>query len=133
MHPRIKAVFDLPLHQYLGVTSLESNDGQGRLTFEVTENAINPAGVLHGGVLYTLCDVCAYAGLLSALPTEQEAVTHDLHVSVMRAVKRGETVVVTSRIVRQGRSLCFIDVVAEVADRPVASARVTKSIIELAR
>ncbi|MHB0774220.1 PaaI family thioesterase [Halomonas sp. WWR20] len=130
MHSRLKAVLEHPLHRYLGIKTLESNQGQGRLVFDVNENAINPAGVLHGGVVYTLCDVCAYAGLLSELTSAQEAVTHDIHVSVMRAAKHGESVVVESRIVKQGRSLCFIDVTATSAGKLIATARVTKSIIE---
>ncbi|MDX1800285.1 MAG: PaaI family thioesterase [Marinobacter sp.] len=126
---RLDAVRNLPLHRYLGVSRLTSEDGCGTLTFEVGESTANPAGVLHGGVIYTLCDVCAYAGLLSVLAPDQEAVTHDIHVSVMRSAQHGDTVVIESRPVRLGRRIGFFEVTATVGDTVIATARVTKSIL----
>ncbi len=126
---RLDAVRNLPLHRYLGVTRLTSDEGTGTLAFEVGEHTVNPAGVLHGGVVYALCDVCAYAGLLSLLKPDQEAVTHDLHVSVMRPAQYGDTVVITSRPVRLGRRIGFFEVTAAVDDTLIATARVTKSIL----
>lgn len=126
---RLDMVRNLPLHQYMGVTQLSAREGKGRLEFVVGENNINPAGVLHGGVIYTLCDVCAYAGLLSLLAPEQEAVTHDLHVSVLRPARDGQTVVIESVPVRLGRRLGFFDVTATVDHTAIATARVTKSIL----
>ena len=75
--PRLQTVIDHPLHQALGVRAIESQNGCGRMEFIAEGMTINPAGMLHGGVLYTLADVCAYAGLLSRLEPHQEAVTHD--------------------------------------------------------
>lgn len=126
---RIEAVLNLPLHRHLGVTRLESSDGEAELQFQVDENALNPAGVLHGGVLYMLCDVCAYAGLLSVLEDNEEAVTHDIHVSVMRSAGAGDRVVIRSKLLKRGRSLCFVDISASVGDKVIATARVTKSVI----
>lgn len=126
---RLDAVRNLPLHRYLGVTRLTSEEGRGTLAFEVGESSENPAGVLHGGVIYALCDVCAYAGLLSLLAPDQEAVTHDLHISVMRPAQHGDIVVIESRPVRLGRRIGFFEVTATVGDTVIATARVTKSII----
>ena len=130
---RLQKVIDLELHRFLGSTGLVSNNGRGGLSFVVGNHTANPAGVLHGGVVYLLCDVCAYAGLLSILPDDREAVTHDIHVSVLRAVNLGDTVQMTSRILKQGRILCFFDVQAVVADELIATARVTKSLIPRAK
>ena len=125
---RLEAVRTLPLHQHLGVETLDSANGEGLLRFVVNERVVNPAGVLHGGVVYTLCDVCAYAGLLSALDDNQDAVTHDLHVSVLRPARLSDPVEIRSRVVRKGRSLCFLDVEARVGEHIMATARVTKSL-----
>jgi uncharacterized protein (TIGR00369 family) len=126
---RLDAVRNLPLHRYMGVQRLSAEEGKGTLEFLVGANTVNPAGVLHGGVIYALCDVCAYAGLLSVLTPEQEAVTHDLHVSVMRPARDGEIVVINSIPVRVGRRIGFFDVTATVGDTLIATARVTKSIL----
>lgn len=126
---RLQSVVNHPLHQALGVRGIDSAEGEGRLEFVAEGLTINPAGMLHGGVIYTLADVCAYAGLLSRLTPEQEAVTHDLHVSVMRPVTAGQIVTVSSSIRRLGRAICFLDVTVESAGKTVATARVTKSIV----
>lgn len=131
MSDRLAAVRALPLHRDLGVTGIEAADGVATLCFTVNRYTVNPAGALHGGVLYTLCDVAAYSALLSRLPEDREAVTHDLHVSVMRSAVEGAAVEVTARVRRLGRSIAFIDVEASAGERLLATARVTKSLISL--
>ena len=130
MNPRLQNVLSHPLHQFLGVADIHSADGQGEIRITVTDELVNPAGVFHGGVVYVLSDVCAYAGLLSLLNDNEEAVTHDLHVSILRPAKRGDEVVFRSEVVKRGRQLCFIDVTASVNDKIIATIRVTKSVID---
>ena len=129
MNPRLQNVLNHPLHQFLGVADIHSADGQGEIRITVTDELVNPAGIFHGGVVYVLSDVCAYAGLLSLLEDSEEAVTHDLHVSVLRPAKLGDEVVFRSDVVKRGRQLCFLDVTASVNEKVIATARVTKSII----
>ncbi|MES1946049.1 thioesterase superfamily protein [Salinisphaera sp. C84B14] len=130
MNPRLQQVINHPLHRHLGIETIESDRGAARFSIRVDENTLNPAGVLHGGVLYLLCDVCAYAGLVSDLDTNTEAVTHDIHVSVMRAVAAGEVVLFESEPIRVGRRIAFIDVSARVDERLIARARVTKTLLQ---
>ena len=130
MNPRLQNVLSHPLHQFLGVADIHSADGQGEIRITVTDELVNPAGVFHGGVVYVLSDVCAYAGLLSLLNDNEEAVTHDLHVSILRPAKHGDEVVFRSEVVKRGRQLCFIDVTASVNDKIIATIRVTKSVID---
>lgn len=129
MNPRLQKVRDLPLHQHLGIGQIESSQGRGTFTVTVSDPILNPAGVLHGGVVYILSDVCAYAGLLSILDDQLEAVTHDIHVSVLAFAPKDATLTFTSEIVKMGKRLCFIDVTARTEKAVVATARVTKSLI----
>lgn len=129
MNPRLQQVIDHPLHQHLGIRDIHAGDGEASFSVEVGPNALNPAGSFHGGVLYLLCDVCAYAGLLSRLEDSTEAVTHDLQVSVLRPAKAGDRIDFRSRLLRLGRRLCFVDVEARVGNELIGSARVTKSIL----
>lgn len=130
MNSRIKNVENLSLHKRLGVGHIESADGKGRFTIPVTDEVLNPAGVLHGGVIYVLCDVCAYAGLLSILDDQIEAVTHDFHISIMRSVPHGAEVTFSSEIIKMGRRLCFIAVTVSMEGSTIATAKVTKSLIQ---
>jgi len=130
MNERIKTILDLPLHQHIGVQQILSESGNGILTAVVNHNALNPAGLYHGGMMYMLCDVCAYSGLLSSLNYDEDAVTHDIHVSVMRPAQLHDVVAYQSVIIKRGKQLCFIDVKASVGEKLIATARITKSIIK---
>lgn len=129
MTSRLDRIAAHPLHRQLGITDVRSADGHGAFAITVDEHSLNPAGMLHGGVLYLLCDVCAYVGLVSQLDNATEAVTHDLHVSVMRPARRGDRLDLRSHVVRLGRRIAFIDVAACVAAQSIATARVTKTLL----
>jgi uncharacterized protein (TIGR00369 family) len=116
------------LHQHLGLRLLEAQDGRSALELPVSSAVANPMNVLHGGILYTVCDVAAYAALVTLLRDDQGAVTHDLHVSCMRPAPFGSLVRVEGQVVKLGRSLAFLDAKATLGDTLIATARVTKSI-----
>jgi len=126
---RLQPLIDQPLHRLLGLLDVKSRDGAGHLAIEVSALTSSPAGGLHGGVVYMLSDVCAMVGLLSRLPADQHAVTHDIHVSVMRSAAMGDRVTFDSRIAQLGRRLCFSEVVVRCGERTLATARVTKSLV----
>lgn len=131
MNPRIERVRCLPLHRHLGVEKIAAHEGSSRFSVPVEGAVLNPANVLHGGVIYTLCDVAAYTALLSLLPDDREAVTHDIHVAVLRPAVRGETVTFCGNVIRQGKALAFLEATAMVGDRLIARAAVTKSLMQL--
>ncbi len=118
-----------PLHQFLGATTIASEEGVGKLSIRVTDSLVNPAGIFHGGVIYILADVCAYSGLLSLLDSATDAVTHDIQVSVMRSAKKGDVVDFESKVLKLGGRLCFMEVNITVAEQMIAKAMVTKSLI----
>lgn len=125
---RLIPVINLPYHHYLGVEGVRGEEGRGFLSITVHTNNANPHGFLHGGVIYSLCDVCAYAALVTILEKEQEAVTHDIHVSVLRPAALGQRVDFEAEVVNKGKTLCFIDAKAWTNGKLIATARITKSI-----
>ena len=126
---RLAPRIDHPLHRLLGLEACRSHDGEGHLAITVSAINSSPAGGLHGGVVYLLSDVCAMVGLMSRLPADQHAVTHDIQVSVMRSAGPGDRVSFDSRITHLGRRLCFCEVVVQSGGKTLASARVTKSLV----
>jgi uncharacterized protein (TIGR00369 family) len=127
---RWRAVLDHPFHRYLGIRDIEATENGAVLKFTVSDQIVNVAGVLHGGAIYAVCDICAYSGVLNLLGPDQEAVTHDVHFSVLQKANAGDHVTVTSKVLKKGKSLCFIDVRAMVDGRLIATATVTKSLIK---
>lgn len=126
---KIDAVAAHPYHQYLDLENLCTEQGKGSLSMTVNEQHINPAGVLHGGVVYSVLDVVSYIALLSQLAPEQDAATHDIHVSVMRPSREADVVEFSAEVEKLGRSLAFITAKAQVKGKTIATARVTKSIL----
>jgi uncharacterized protein (TIGR00369 family) len=129
--PRFKKVKNLALHQFFGISDWYSKDGQARLSIKVNASTANPNGMLHGGVIYALCDVSAYIALLGILPPNMDAVTHDIHVSVLRPVHASQKVTFNAKVIKPGKRICFIESVAMVEDRVIATAGITKSLVDL--
>ncbi len=131
MDSRFQILRDLPLHKYLGLTVREADAGRSVLELVVNTNNANVFGVLHGGVIYTICDVAGFAALCSVMSEDETAVTHDIHVSCIRPAPFGSTLRVEGTVVQKGRTLAFMDAVAKLGDKIIATARVTKSIVPL--
>lgn len=124
---RVRVLLDVPLNRALGLAFDGHDAGVAHAHFDAGD--LHAAfGGTHGGVLYALLDAVAMLALLPALGAGQHAVTHDLHVSMMRPVPPGARCRLEGRVARKGRTLAFIDATAWVGDQLVASARVTKSL-----
>jgi len=130
--PRQRAVLDIPLNRHLGIVYDGCVDGVDMSHFQSTPELATFDGQLHGGALSVLFEVAAFLALVPLLQESQHAVTHDLHVSLMRPVPTGVRCDLEARVVRSGRTLAFIEVSAYVDSKQVASARITKSIIAMA-
>lgn len=121
-----------PLHRFIGVETIEARDGASRIELTINQNAVNPIGVFHGGVGYMLCDMACYSALLSVLDEGQNAVTHDIHCSLMRGATLGERIVASGRVIRRGRSIAFMEAEIHCGERLLARGTVTKSILKSA-
>lgn len=129
-HPdRVAAVLDIPLHRFLGIELSDPERPAAGITLDVGEAALNNAGVLHGGIVTALLDVACYLALLEQLEPQENAVTHDLSVSLMRPVARGRQVLLAGQVVRRGRSVVFLRAEATVDGVVVASGQVTKTLL----
>jgi uncharacterized protein (TIGR00369 family) len=126
---RAQVVLDMPLHRLLGMRLRDPADPSAGLWFPVTGPAVNQAGLLHAGVVYTLLDIAALLALFPHLSAEEHAVTHDLTVSVLRPVAAEERVDVTGSVLRRGRAVAFLRADATVGGGLVAAAQVTKSVV----
>lgn len=125
----INAVEAHPLHRMMGVEKIESADGLSSIEITVGEHAVNARGAFHGGVAYVLCDMACYSALLGLLSEGENAATHDIHVSMMRAAKLGDRIVTTGKVTKHGRNLAFMEAEMRCNDELIARATVTKSIL----
>ncbi|MDK3255799.1 PaaI family thioesterase [Blastococcus capsensis] len=126
---RVQAVLDIPLHRFLGVELRDARDPSAGIRFPVGEAAQNPAGMLHGGIVYALLDVASFLALLPSLGDGEHAVTHDVAASLLRPVAAGATVELSATVLRRGRAVAFMRAEATVDGVLVATGQVTKTVL----
>ena len=120
-----------PLHHSWGVQSIHALDGRSEISVQVNESMSNPAGTMHGGLIYALTDVAAYTALLSVVEENQTGVTHHINVQVLRPVQLGAVLRIEAEVIKRGRRLSFIESKAYMEDKVVALASITKSMVTL--
>lgn len=98
--------FDEPSHPFgelLGLEFTEVREGFSRCELEVADSLLNPHGVLHGGVLYSLADTGMGAALYPSLEASQTCATVDVTIRYLQAVRSGRVVCETEVVHLGGR------------------------------
>src|SRR5919206_1867687 len=92
----------------LGARPEAADDGSARISFEATEEHLNPAGTLHGGVLATLVDTAMGLAVRSATGEDDVPATSQLTVTYLRPGKPG-TIEVSAQVRTRGEHLTVCD------------------------
>lgn len=122
-------VMSVPLIAFLGARPASADDPTAGLVLEVDDPTLNAAGVLHSGVIATMLDLAAYLAILPLLAPDEQAVTHHFSATYLSPTRIGELVAAKGRVLRAGRHVAFTEASVRSADRLVATASVTKSIV----
>ena len=96
-----------PYVQRQGVLVEEIGPGYARVVKTVEAEDVNPLGVPHGGVYFTLADTACGS---AAASYGTMAVTVDVSYHYLRSAKVGDTLTAEARTVKAGKSLCVLDV-----------------------
>lgn len=119
----------LPLHRFLGLKIENIGEGESTVTIPVDSHTVNPAGTLHGGVVYMVSDVAAFAAIGPVLGEDEFAVTIDVQTSVYRGAADGQ-VVFRARVTSRTKKFAFMNVeVINGSGKLLAETRVTKAIL----
>ena len=76
-------------------TLLEISPGHAKLCVETTEEALNLYGNVHGGFLFSLCDM---ASGMSTYALERKNVTQSSNINYLRGVKSGKIYIESTAI-----------------------------------
>lgn len=129
---RIDGVRNVALHKWLGLRIEDYVPGSARLVLPATPAIVNNVGVMHGGVMYAMLDVACYCAAAALWSADENAVSHDIHVQMLRPAGSSD-VEIRSRILKRGRNIIFGESEGWSAGKLVARAAVTKSVISLQR
>lgn len=79
-----------PLAALLGIRRVAMDAGRGRFDLAVRPEHMNPHGVVHGGVVYTLLDYAMGGALTSRLAPGERCATLEVKIQYLSAVAAGE-------------------------------------------
>jgi uncharacterized protein (TIGR00369 family) len=125
----VEKVQNLPYHRFIGLTITGYGDGCCSIRVPISENVLNPCGAVHGGIIYSLCDVAAYIAVSTTLADDQLAVTSDINASLLSAAMQG-SLLVEAKVIKVGKRICYLEArVTDAEGNLIAVSRVTKSVI----
>ncbi len=124
-------VLEIPLLVRCGFRLEEQSEGHARGGLHVTPELAGRVGHLNGTELYGLLDCTAWFAVAKTLATNEAAVTHDAHFSLLGVAKVGSEVSIVADVVKRGRTTAFVRVTAEADGKMFALATITKTIVPL--
>ena len=112
----------------LGVYGRTADDGTATLELDVTEEHLNAAGTLHGGVLATLVDTAMGQAVRSSTGEHDVPATSQLTVTYLRPGKPGH-LRATGRVSTQGEHLTVCEADVEQDGRTLVHAVATFAVL----
>ena len=112
----------------LGARSEQTGEGRATVCFEVTDEHLNPAGTLHGGVLATLVDTAMGQAVRSATGADDVPATSQLTVTYLRPGKPG-ALEVSAAVRPRGEHLTVGEAEVEQDGRALAHALATFALL----
>jgi uncharacterized protein (TIGR00369 family) len=112
----------------LGISGEQRGEGRAVVHFDATDEHLNPAGTLHGGVLATLVDTAMGLAVRSATGDDDVPATSQLTVTYLRPGKPGR-LEVTASVRTRGEHLTVCEAEVEQDGRAVAHALATFALL----
>jgi uncharacterized protein (TIGR00369 family) len=112
----------------LGARSEQTGEGRAVVRFRATDEHLNPAGTLHGGVLATLVDTAMGQAVRSTTGEDDVPATSQLTVTYLRPGKPGE-LEVTASVRTRGEHLTVVEAEVEQDGKAVAHALATFALL----
>ncbi len=102
---------------WLGIRLVESGEGSATVEMTTTEDMANHSGFVHGGMISTLADSAMGRSLRTLKPGVARAMSFDLKLNFISAVKIGETLTATGHVIHAGRRTAVTECRIEGADK----------------
>ena len=97
-----------PLRSFLDFTIKEESAGVASAVLNIDERHLNPNGVMHGGVIFTLADTAMGKATMSILQEGQICASIEVSIRYLRAVTEGE-LVATASVIKAGKSVVHLE------------------------
>ena len=120
-----------PLRSFLGFDIDDGVDGEAVATLDVDDRHLNPNGVVHGGVVFTLADTAMGRATLSVLGDGHVCASIEVSVRYLRPITGGR-LMAAARVLRAGRRIVHLEgrVTVDGDDRPAAVVQASFAVLE---
>tara|TARA_B100001105_G_scaffold113655_1_gene91097 strand:+ start:102 stop:497 length:396 start_codon:yes stop_codon:yes gene_type:complete len=122
---------EFPLRTFLDFTIDDGIDGEAVAALDVSDRHLNPNGVVHGGVVFTLVDTAMGRATMSVLDEGRICASIEVAVRYLRPINGGR-LVATASVLRAGRRIVHLEgrVTVDGDDRPVAVVQASFAVLE---
>jgi len=122
---------EFPLRTFLDFTIDDGIDGEAVAALDVNDRHLNPNGVVHGGVVFTLVDTAMGRATMSVLDEGRICASIEVAVRYLRPITGGR-LVATASVLRAGRRIVHLEgrVTVDGDDRPVAVVQASFAVLE---
>lgn len=97
-----------PLRRFLGMDIEDVEPGHAIARLEVSEDLLNPNGVVHGGVLFTMVDTAMGKATMTSLEEGQRCASIEIQMRFLRPVSAGKLEADTT-VIRRGRKITHLE------------------------
>lgn len=117
---------------WAGVRLVEARPGFARLAFRPRMEMLTPWGTLNGSVINGLIELPAFVALLTELPPGLLPVTNDIFLQHVRPLPGDVEYELTGTVLRQGKTMAWLESAALVGGKSHTLARITKTLMPVA-
>jgi len=120
-----------PLQSFLDFDIRDGPDGVVVAFLEVDDRHLNPNGIVHGGVVFSLADTAMGRATMAVLSDGQICASIEVSVRYLRPIPGGR-LVATASVLRAGRRIVHLEcsVTVDGDDRPVAVLQGSFAVLE---
>ena len=101
----------------LGVIPVISKKGYCKLKLKVKPEHLNHGGIVHGGVLASLCDIALAGSLNNSLQRDEWCVTAELNIYFLRPALPSDVLFAYGKLIKRGNTLAFVEGGIETKDK----------------
>ena len=120
-----------PLQSFLDFDIRDGPDGAVVAFLEVDDRHLNPNGIVHGGVVFSLADTAMGRATMAVLSDGQICASIEVSVRYLRPIPGGR-LVATASVLRAGRRIVHLEcsITVDGDDRPVAVLQGSFAVLE---
>lgn len=104
----IKAMPKKDFDKFIGLKTVQRKRGYCKVKLDIKSQHLNKGGIVHGGVLATLCDVALSSAVATLMEKSQWCVTVQLQIQYMNPAFQ-EPIYGYGKVIRKGKTLAFVE------------------------